>query len=380
MRADVVDWVALNMVRGIGPRTANLLINHFSSPAGVLASSRADLERAGLKPDAIADLRSSEILNRANAEVERIQSLGARILTRDESTYPPLLRELPDPPIVLYVMGDDFFEMCSRPCVAIVGSRRASVYGSNVAGKLARELAERGIAVISGLARGIDAAAHRGALDARGKTIAVLGTGIDVTYPKEHGPLARQIAESGAVISEFPLETPPLSQNFPYRNRVLSGLCFGVLVVEAAQYSGSLITARLAAEQGREVFAVPGHITSPGAYGPNALIRDGAKLVATWEDIIEELPHDTRAVILETALAANARVKGKSEESSSFGDGLTTFETATLKLLKPDVAVHIDELIMSSRLLRAELMSALLGLEMKDRIKELPGKMFVRKL
>jgi DNA processing protein len=234
--------------------------------------------------------------------------------------------------------------------------------------------------VISGLARGIDAAAHRGALDARGKTIAVLGTGIDVTYPKEHGPLARQIAESGAVISEFPLETPPLSQNFPYRNRVLSGLCFGVLVVEAAQYSGSLITARLAAEQGREVFAVPGHITSPGAYGPNALIRDGAKLVATWEDIVEELPHDTRAVILETALAADARLKGKSEESSSFCDGLTTFETATLKLLKPDVAVHIDELIMSSRLLRAELMSALLGLEMKDRIKELPGKMFVRKL
>lgn len=376
MRADVADWVALNMVRGIGPRTANLLINRFSSPAAVLASSRADLERAGLKPDAIAELRTSDILNKANAEVERIQSMGARLLTRDEPAYPALLRELPDPPIVLYVQGDGFFEISSRPCIAIVGSRRASVYGTNVASKLARELAQRGITVISGLARGIDAAAHRGALDAQGKTIAVIGTGIDVTYPKDHGPLTRQIIETGALISEFPLETPPLAQNFPYRNRVLSGLCFGVLIVEAAEFSGSLITARLAAEQGREVFAIPGQITAPGAFGPNALIRDGAKLVGTWQDIVEELPYEIKATILEPP----ATSEQPAAESNTNIEKLSKAETATLKLLKTDASIHIDELIVSSRLTRADLMSALLGLEMKDRIIELPGKMFVRKL
>ena len=376
MRADVADWVALNLVRGIGPRTANLLINRFSSPAAVLASSRADLERAGLKPEAISELRTSDVLNKANAEVERIQSMGARLLTRDETAYPALLRELPDPPIVLYVQGDSFFEISSRPCLAIVGSRRASIYGTNVASKLARELAARGITIISGLARGIDAAAHRGALDVQGKTIAVIGTGIDVTYPKEHGPLTRQIIETGALISEFPLETPPLAQNFPYRNRVLSGLCFGVLIVEAAEFSGSLITARLAAEQGREVFAIPGQITAPGAFGPNALIRDGAKLVATWQDIVEELPYEIKATILESSVPS----EHPSTESNTNIEQLSKAETATLRLLKTDASIHIDELIISSRLTRADLMSALLGLEMKDRIRELPGKMFVRKL
>jgi DNA processing protein len=374
MRADVADWVALNMVRGIGPRTANQLIDRFASPAGVFASSRADLERAGLKPDAIAELRTSEILNRANAELERVQSLGTRVITRDDESYPPLLRELPDPPIVLYVRGENFVEICALPCLAIVGSRRASVYGTNVAEKLARELAERGLTIISGLARGIDAAAHRGAVAAGGNTVAVIGTGIDQTYPKEHMKLASEITKVGAVISEFPLETPPLAQNFPYRNRVLSGLCFGVLVVEAAEFSGSLITARLAAEQGREVFSVPGQITSPNAFGPNALIKDGAKLVATWQDIIEELPHDVKATIL--AGAAAEAVHGSGSEAPA----LTAGEEATLRLLKPDSPRHIDEIISSSRLTRAELMSALLGLEMKDRIKELPGKMFVRKL
>ena len=257
-----------------------------------------------------------------------------------------------------------------------MGSRRASIYGTNVASKLARELAARGITIISGLARGIDAAAHRGALDVQGKTIAVIGTGIDVTYPKDHGPLTRQIIETGALISEFPLETPPLAQNFPYRNRVLSGLCFGVLIVEAAEFSGSLITARLAAEQGREVFAIPGQITAPGAFGPNALIRDGAKLVATWQDIVEELPYEIKATILESSVPS----EHPSTESNTNIEQLSKAETATLRLLKTDASIHIDELIISSRLTRADLMSALLGLEMKDRIRELPGKMFVRKL
>ncbi len=183
-----------------------------------------------------------------------------------------------------------------------------------------------------------------------------------------------EITKVGAVISEFPLETPPLAQNFPYRNRVLSGLCFGVLVVEAAEFSGSLITARLAAEQGREVFSVPGQITSPNAFGPNALIRDGAKLVATWQDIIEELPHHVKARILTEADAEAKKAAEREEPALSAG------EQATLRLLKPDNPRHIDEIISSSRLPRADLMSALLGLEMKDRIKELPGKMFVRKL
>src|SRR5215813_816368 len=273
MRADLADWIALNMIRGIGPRTANQLIDRFGAPAQVFAASRLSLEKEGIKPETIQELHDSEILEKANAEIERLEQLGAIVITLEDEDYPPLLREIYDPPIALYIRGD-LKKVSARPCLAVVGSRRCSTYGINAAQSLSRDLAQNGL------------------------TIAVVGTGLEMTYPKEHKKLEEEIAASGAVVSEFPLGTPPLPQNFPYRNRVLSGLCFGVLIVEAAEHSGSLITARLANEQGREVFAVPGNITSQTSFGTNFLIKDGAKLVQHWRDVVEELPRDVREGIL----------------------------------------------------------------------------------
>jgi DNA processing protein len=377
MRADVADWIALNMVRGIGPRTANELIDHFKSPAQVFTASRLDLELAGLQPESIKELHNSLILDRANAEIERVEKLGGSIITRDDEDYPRLLRELYDPPIALYVRGD-LVSATGRPCLAMVGSRRASTYGTNTGQRLARDLAARGLTIVSGLARGVDAAAHRGALAGGGLTVAVIGTGLDATYPKEHSRLANEIAAQGAVVSEFPLGTPPLAQNFPYRNRVLAGLCFGVLVVEAAEHSGSLITARLAAEQGREVFAIPGQITSPNGFGPNSLIKDGAKLVSGWQDVIEELPREIKALILELehgAVPSPGHIQPVFD-AVELGEG----ESRVLAMLAPDAPLHIDELLVRSGLRPSELMNALLGLEMKDRIRQLPGKTFIKRL
>jgi DNA processing protein len=377
MRADIADWMALNMVRGIGPRTANQILDHFKTPAHVFAASAKDLELRGLKPDSIHELHHTGVRDRAREEFDRLESLAVEVIARDDDHYPRLLREICDPPIVLYIKGR-FAQAIDRPCIAIVGSRRGSTYGMNTAERLARDLASRGLTIVSGLARGIDAAAHRGALAADGLTAAVIGTGIDATYPREHGHLADEIASSGAIVSEFPLGTPPLAQNFPYRNRVLSGLSLGALVIEAAEHSGSLITARLANEQGREVFAVPGQITSPNAFGPNCLIRDGAKLVTGWQDVVEELPRALKEVIL----------LGEGEKASARGPIQPLLEPVTLsdeeqrvfRLLKSDAAIHIDELIELSGLPAPELMNALLGLEMKDRIRELRGKSFVKKL
>jgi len=386
MRADLADWIALNMIRGIGPRTANQLIDRFGSPAQVFAASRLSLEKEGLKLETIQELHDSEILEKANAEIERLERLGAVVITLEDEDYPPLLREIYDPPIALYIRGD-LKRACARPCIAVVGSRRCSTYGVNAALSLSRDLAQNGLTIVSGLARGIDAAAHRGALEVAKEsaresgalTIAVVGTGLETTYPKEHKKLEDEIAANGAVISEFPLGTPPLPQNFPYRNRVLSGLCFGVLIVEAAEHSGSLITARLAYEQGREVFAVPGNITSQTSFGPNYLIKDGAKLVQQWRDVVEELPRDLRDRILGVD-----RPKGNDAQSNvqpMFETvALSDDERKLLDILTPDVPSHIDQLLISSEMNSSNLMTALLGLQMKDRIRELPGKSYIKRI
>src|SRR5215475_6191342 len=394
MRADLADWIALNMIRGIGPRTANQLIDSFGSPAQIFAASRLSLEKEGLKLETIRELHDSEILKKPNAEIERLERLGAVVITLEDEDYPPLLREIHDPPIALYVRGD-LKMACARPCLAVVGSRRCSTYGVNAALSLSRDLAQNGLTIVSGLARGIDAAAHQGALEiaressrqvseqvgkeAGGLTIAVVGTGLETIYPKEHKKLEDEIAASGAVISEFPLGTPPLPQNFPYRNRVLSGLCFGVLIVEAAEHSGSLITARLAYEQGREVFAVPGNITSQTSFGPNFLIKDGAKLVQHWRDVVEELPRDVRDRILGVD-----RPKGDDAQSNvqpMFETvALSDDERKLLDMLTTDAPSHIDQLLISSGLNSSDLMTALLALQMKDRIKELPGKSYIKRI
>src|SRR3979411_1363441 len=240
------DWRALNMTPGIGPRAAAKLLERFGSAEAVYGATRAQLEQVRLLPEAVESIIARNLHDRAEAEIRKVHELGADVLVLDDGVYPSLLREIYDPPIVLYVKGA-WSECLDQPCVAIVGSRPCSPPGRNAARMLSRGLAQRGVTIVSGFARGIDAAAHRGALEAGGRTVAVLGTGIDECYPRDHKKLAEEILGSGgAMVTQFPLGTPPVSENFPYRNRIISGLSLGVLVVEAAENSGSLFTKRVA--------------------------------------------------------------------------------------------------------------------------------------
>jgi DNA processing protein len=369
-----LDWIALSFVTGVGSRTAALLIDRFGSPSACFDLNSGELEAAGLKRASIAALNSQTTREKAAEQLEELSKLGADVLTLADSRYPDLLRETYDPPIVLYIKGD-FEKAMAQPALAVVGSRGCSTYGRNVAEMLSRELAERGITIVSGLARGIDSMAHRGAIDGGGMTIAVMGTGLDSVYPKENRKLADMIVEHGALITEFPIATPPLPQNFPFRNRVISGLSLGVLLIEGAERSGSLITARMAYEQGREVLAVPGNITSSKSFGPNYLIKDGAKLVQTWRDVVEELPME-----IKTAILASEPATTGARQLSMDQVALSEPERTALSSLRDDEPTHIDQLISATRLSSGELMNALLTLEMQDRIKQLPGKLFVKKL
>ncbi|HEU4391296.1 MAG TPA: DNA-processing protein DprA [Blastocatellia bacterium] len=371
---NIRDWIALSFVTGVGSRTAALLIDRFQTAEACFDAGPHELERAGLKPESIEMLRDPSLRERGDRELEELAKLGGEVLALTDERYPALLRETYDPPVVLYVLGD-LPRAMSQPAVSIVGSRRCSTYGRNAAEMLARELAGRGVTIVSGLARGIDGAAHRGALEGRGLTVAVMGTGLDSVYPKENRRLAEQIAASGALVTEFPLNTPPLSQNFPFRNRVISGLSLGVMVVEGAERSGSLITARLAAEQGREVFAVPGNITSFKSFGPNYLIKDGAKLVQSWRDVVEEFPLDLKSQIISAE-----RGEAPPRQLAIDEVALSTAERKVLALMKVDESVHIDQLIARTAIGAGELMAVLLKLEMLERIRQLPGKSFVRKL
>jgi DNA processing protein len=374
------DWIALNMTPGIGPRAAVKLLERFGSAEAVFNATRGELESLRLRPEAIESIRARALFEKAEEEIEQVRELGADLLLLDDGVYPGLLREIFDPPITLYLKGA-WGECFDKPCVAIVGSRRCSTYGQNAASMLARDLAQRGVTIISGLARGIDAAAHRGALEAGGRTVAVMGTGLDQVYPRDHRKLAEEIlAAGGALVSEFPLGTPPAPQNFPYRNRVISGLSLGVLVVEAAENSGSLITARMAMEQNREVWAVPGNITSRNSFGTNYLIKGaGAKLIQQWQDIVSELPPEIAAELL-PPVPQKSKADGVVKQLSLIPVDLTASEHTVFKLLSPDESVHIDQLAESSQLSISELTNALLGLEMRELVRQLPGKCFVRKL
>ncbi len=374
----VIDWIALNMTPGIGPRAAARLLERFGSAEAVYAASRMELEAARLKPEASDSIMARDQHERAGIEIEKVRALGVDLLVLDDGVYPALLREINDPPLTLYVKGA-WAECLDAPCIAVVGSRRCSTYGLNAAQMLARDLAKHGVTIISGLARGIDAAAHRGALEAGGRTVAVIGTGIDEIYPRDHKKLAAEIIDKGgAIVSEFPLATPPVPQNFPYRNRVISGLSLGVLIVEAAENSGSLITARMAMEQNREVFSVPGNITSRNSFGTNYLIKGAsAKLVQQWQDVVTELPHDIAAKMLPPE---TKKTKGASAQLPLAPNDLSMIESAVLRLLSADDAQHIDALVEASKLSIPDLNSALLGLEMRELVRQLPGKCFVRKL
>jgi DNA processing protein len=373
------EWIALNMTPGVGPRAAARLLERFGSAEGVFGALRSELERLRLRPEAVESIALRDRHEAAAVELERVRALaGADVLVLDDGAYPALLREIPDPPVTLYVRGE--WRACfESPCVGVVGSRRCSTYGQNVAHSLARELAARGVTIVSGLARGIDAAAHRGALEAGGRTVAVLGTGLDEVYPRDHERLAEEIlGRRGALATQFPLGTPPMAENFPYRNRIISGLSLGVVVVEASENSGSLITARLALEQGREVFAVPGNITARNSFGTNFLIKGaGAKLIQAWPDVVAEFPPDVAAAIL----PPESKQKGLAAQTPSrVPDDLSESEAAVFKLIPADEPVHVDALAGGTGLSVAELAGVLLGLEMRELIRQLPGRCYVRKL
>ena len=365
------------MTPQIGPRAATKLLEKFGSADNVFHARRGELESLRLKPESIESILKREFHDKAEEELSKVRAIGGDVLILDDGSYPSLLREIADPPITLYVKGD--WQPCfDHPCIGVVGSRRCSTYGENASLMLSRDLAERGICIVSGLARGIDTAAHKGAIEARGKTIAVLGTGIGQVYPKENAKLVDKILDSGgAIVSQFPLETPPLPENFPYRNRIISGLSLGVLIVEASERSGSLITARLAMEQNREVFAVPGNITSKNSFGTNFLIKSGAKLVQQWQDVVHELPSEIAAQILPPEIE---KTKNQTNQPEKILADLSDDEKKIYKLLSADEAQHIDFLSENSGLPVNILMSVLLALDMRELARELPGKHFVRKI
>ena len=367
------------MTPGIGPRKATQLLERFGSAESVFHATRSELEALKLRAESVESILKREFYEKAVEELERVKGLGGDVLILDDGSYPYLLREIADPPITLYVKGD--WRACfDAPCIGVVGSRRCSTYGENASEMLARDLAANGVCVVSGLARGIDTAAHRGAIHGKGRTIAVLGTGIDTVYPKENAKLVDEILQSGgAVVSQFPLSTPPLKDNFPYRNRIISGLSYGILIVEASERSGSLITARLAVEQNREVMAVPGNITSKNSFGANYLIKSGAKLVQQWQDVVAELPTEISARILPPKIDETANGEKPRQQELMPAD-LSESERIVWTLLSPDEPTHIDNLLESSNLSFGDLNSVLVNLEMRDLIRVLPGRFYVRKM
>ncbi len=284
--------IEISLTPGVGTQTQDRLWKANPRLPDLFSMSSRELASFGLPAEAAAAISSGRYRAMSEEIIDWARREKCRLLVRGGSGYPAILNEIYDPPLILYCRGQ--VEVLELPGLAIVGTRRPTFYGLQMAQGLAFDLGKRDLVIVSGLARGVDAAAHRGCLEAKGRTVAVLGCGIDVVYPREHRQLTQMIAESGALLSEFPPGTSPAPQNFPVRNRIISGMSLGTVIVEASEYSGSLITARLAMEQNREVFAVPGNLTSPQSFGPNYLIKQGAKLVQIWRDIVEELPADVR--------------------------------------------------------------------------------------
>ncbi len=348
-------WVALNMVPDMGDKTFIRLIEHFGSAEAVFSASFSELKSVeGIRPSVIDGIKIFKDFKNARKEVERARDAGVSILTFKDQDYPGNLRNIQDPPPLLYVRGK--LEQSDAKAVAIVGSRKTSSYGKAVAERLAHELSSLGITVVSGMAIGIDSFAHEGALKG-GRTVAVLGSGIDIIYPRSNQKLYERIIEKGAVISQFPMGTEPRKSNFPLRNRVISGLSMGVVIVEAAERSGALITAHWALEQGREVFAVPGSIFSQNSKGPHKLIKSGAKLVESIDDVLEEIFPDFAA------------------KREKVNVDLTTDEEKILAIIKRGYR-FIDEVIEISGKSAAEVGAIIMGLELKGVITQMEGNIF----
>jgi DNA processing protein len=372
---NVLAAIAISLAAGVGSRSGKLLVDRFGSTAAALGAPRRELAAVGLTADQIDALRDPALPDRAVRHLEAIRRIGGEAVALGDPGYAELLAPTYDPPAVLYGKGAWRQAIEAGPVVAIVGSRRATAYGRNVAERLAADLASRGVTIVSGLARGIDAAAHRAAVEAGGRSIGVMGTGLDEVYPREHKKLAERLLERGGLVTEFPLETPPAGKNFPFRNRVIAGLAFAVVVVEAAERSGSLITARLALEAGRDVCAVPGNITSPSSFGPNYLIKDGAALIQTWKDVVATLPEPYRDALL----ADGADREGSRQPALAFEGEVTANERAVLGHLKADQPRHADSLAATTRLAPGALADALFTLETKGLATALPGGFYVKR-
>ena len=371
-------WLALALTPGLGPKRILKAAQTLQDVSRLFQLSLTELESLNFPAPSAQFLFSGKARVEAEQEWKHVREQRGVILVYEDEEYPERLREIFDPPPVLWALGD--VQLLSRPAIAIVGTRHPTPYGTGMAEVLARDLASRRMVVLSGMARGIDTAAHRGALAANGSTVAVWGTGIDVIYPKENKTLAENIlVAGGTILSEYRLGTFPAPQNFPKRNRILSGMSIGVLVVEAGENSGTRVTARCALEQDRDVYAVPGNVTTKNAWGPNTLIKQGAKLVATWEDVWQELPTEVRL-----QLEGELGFASSTEQAASIVEELPLQEPekVVLNALRHDEAVQLDELMekLESKLTSSEIFTALFELELAGRIKQLPGKNYVRQM
>jgi DNA processing protein len=378
-------WLALVLTPGMGPTRCARAVRKLGAAERLFSASLTELEGLGMPAESAQFCFDGRARKAAMEEAKLIAEQQATFLTPEDEAYPGGLLEIYDPPAVLWVRGD--VGLLNRPGIAVVGTRQPSPYGAGMAEMLSRDLALHRMVVMSGMARGVDTCAHKGALEAGGMTVAVWGTGIDVIYPKENKKLAEQIvAQGGAIVSEFPLGTFPAPQNFPIRNRTLSGMSVGVLVVEGGEYSGTRITARCALEQGRDVYAVPGNATNKNAWGPNTLIKQGAKLTATWEDIWEDLPSQIRVQLEDEMDAQAGRNESKGGGSASLFNEpsaaapMSEHERLVIQELRRDETLQLDELIerLELKMVSGEIFTALFELELSGRVKQMPGKNYVR--
>ena len=367
---DKLPWLGLRSIPGVGLVLAQRLIQRFGSPAAVFQASFKDLVALRGISTAIAQaIRGFRAWDKMEEHLSRLKPAGVEMVTQDDPCFPLRLKEIPYPPLYLFIKGTLAPE--DGLAVAIIGTRGASYYGLKACRRLAGGLAARGVTVVSGLARGIDTAAHQGALEMSGRTLAVLGCGLDVVYPPENRKLYQEIPEHGALVSEFPLGAPPEARNFPIRNRIISGLALGVVVIEAGVSSGTAITVRYALDQGREVFAVPGPIDSPTSLGPHRLIQEGAKLVQDVEDILQELPGLKQAP---GPLFAPAGPASRVAEAAAPTRALP--EDPLLPLLGSE-PMQLEELVQASHLPVKDILTRLTLLELQGLVKELPGKCYV---
>jgi DNA processing protein len=379
---ETLHWLALRMLPGLGTVTALRLLDNLKSPEVIFRSSASELESLGVSPAQARNIANGSSFEDAIEQQRKLLAAGVTLISIHDGRYPARLREIFDPPVLLYARGNP--ELLSSHGIAVVGTRRPTPYGIAATERLSADLSRAGLTIVSGLARGIDTAAHRSALTEEGKTVAVLGCGVDVLYPSENRKLYEEIGRKGALVSEFPMGAPAYPQNFPIRNRIISGLSLGVLIVEGAQHSGSAITAKLAMDQGREVYAVPGNITSKMSWGPNLLIKDGgAKLVQEWTDITNELPAAVRRDLVQEAkqrvLLEAGELEACAAASEPLPEPVKALANKLLSRLQVDVPQQLESILESfDGVSSSELIGALFDLEMSGLVRQLPGKNFVK--